>query len=132
MEAKRLQLLHELVPNVTVVAAIINQNNPQADIQVQELQAAARTLGLQVEVFKASSPSEIDTAFGNLVQQQAGAVVMAGDAFFNTRKEQFVVLAARHSLPTIFTFREFPAAGGLMSSTFGNACILESIRIPQP
>jgi putative ABC transport system substrate-binding protein len=115
MEAKRLQLLHELVPNVAVVAAIINQNNPQADIQVQELQGAARTLGLQVEVFKASSPSEIDTAFANLVQQRAGAVVMAGDAFFNTRKEQFVVLTARHALPTIFTFREFPAAGGLMS-----------------
>jgi putative ABC transport system substrate-binding protein len=115
MEAKRLQLLHELVPNVAVVAAIINQNNPQADIQVQELQGAARTLGLQVEVFKASSPSEIDTAFANLVQQRSGAVVMAGDAFFNTRKEQFVVLTARHALPTIFTFREFPAAGGLMS-----------------
>src|SRR5262249_38621100 len=91
------------------------QNNPQADIQVQELQVAARTLGLQVEVFRASSPSEIDNAFPNLVQQRAGAVVMAGDAFFNTRKEQFVVLTARHALPTIFTFREFPAAGGLMS-----------------
>jgi len=115
MEAKRLQLLHELVPNVALVATIINQNNPQADIQVQELQGAARTLGVQVEVFKASSPSEIDTAFANLVQQRAGAVVMAGDAFFNTRKEQFVVLTARHALPTIFTFREFPAAGGLMS-----------------
>src|SRR5262245_52379640 len=82
MEAKRLQLLHELVPNVAVLAAIINQNNPQADIQVQELQGAARTLGLQVEVFKASSPSEIDTAFAKLVQQRAGAVLMAGDAFF--------------------------------------------------
>jgi putative tryptophan/tyrosine transport system substrate-binding protein len=115
IEAKRLQLLHELVPNVAVVAALINQHNPQADVQVQELQGAARTLGLQVEVFKASSPSEIDTAFTNMVQQRAGAVVVAGDAFFNSRKEQFVVLAARHALPTISTFREFAAAGGLMS-----------------
>jgi len=92
MEAKRLQLLHELVPNVAVVAAIINQNNPQADIQVQELQGAARTLGLQVEVFKASSPNEIDTAFANLAQRRAGAVLMAGDAFFNLRKEQLSYL----------------------------------------
>jgi putative tryptophan/tyrosine transport system substrate-binding protein len=115
IEAKRLQLLHELVPNVAAVAALINQNNPQADIQVQELQGAARTLGLQVEVFKASSPSEIDTAFANMVQKRAGAVIVAGDAFFNSRKEQFVVLTARHALPAIFTFREFPAAGGLMS-----------------
>jgi len=115
MEAKRLQLLHELVPNVAVVSIIVNPNNPQSDEQLQELQAAARTLGIQVEVFKASSPSEIDTAFANLVQQRAGAVVVAGDALFNTRKEQFVVLTARHALPTIFTFREFPAAGGLMS-----------------
>jgi len=115
IEAKRLQLLHELVPNVAVVAALINQNNPQADIQVHELQGAARTLGLQVEVFKASSPSEIDTAFANMVQKRAGAVIVAGDAFFNSRKEQFVVLTARHALPAIFTFREFPVAGGLMS-----------------
>jgi putative ABC transport system substrate-binding protein len=115
MEAKRLQLLRELVPNVTIVAILVNPNNPQADEQLPALQAAARTLGLQVQVFKASSPSEIDTAFANLVQQRAGAVVSAGDAFFLTRREQLVVLTARHALPTIFPFREFAAAGGLMS-----------------
>jgi putative ABC transport system substrate-binding protein len=115
MEAKRLQLLHELVPTATVVAIIVNPNNPQADQQLQELQAAARALGVQVEVFKAGTPSEIDIAFANAVQRRAGALHMAGDAFFNTRKEQFVVLSARHLLPTIFHLREYSAAGGLIS-----------------
>jgi len=115
LEAKRLQLLHELVPNVAVVAVIVNPNNPQAHAELAELQAAASTLGLQLEVFKASSPSEIDSAFVNLVQRRAGALHMAADAFFNTRKEQFVVLTARHALPTIFHLRQFTVAGGLMS-----------------
>jgi putative ABC transport system substrate-binding protein len=115
MEAKRLQLLHELASNVGVVAIVVNPNNPQADEQLQELQAAARTLGVQVEALKAGSPSEIDTAFATLVQRRAGALLMAADAFFNTRKEQFIVLSARHALPMIFPYREFPAAGGLMS-----------------
>src|SRR4029077_2714386 len=112
MEAKRLQLLRELVPTAAVVAIIVNPNNPQADQQLQELQAAARTLGVQVEAFKAGTPNEIDNVFANVVQRRASALHMAGDAFFNTRKEQFIVLSARHALPTIFSFREFPAAGG--------------------
>jgi len=115
IEAKRLQLLHELVPTAALVAIIVNPNNPQADQQLQELQAAARTLGVQVEAFKAGTPNEIDTAFANVVQRRAGALHMAGDAFFNTRREQFVVLSARRALPTVFSLREFPAAGGLMS-----------------
>jgi putative tryptophan/tyrosine transport system substrate-binding protein len=115
MEAKRLQLLHELMPNAAVVAIIVNPNNPQADEQLQELQAAARTLGVQVEAFKAGTPSEIDAAFAKLVERRASALHIAADAFFNTRREQFVVLSARHALPAIFHFREFAAAGGLMS-----------------
>jgi putative tryptophan/tyrosine transport system substrate-binding protein len=115
MEAKRLQLLHELMPNAAVVAIIVNPNNPQADEQLQELQAAARTLGVQVEAFKAGTPSEIDAAFAKLVERRASALHIATDAFFNTRREQFVVLSARHALPAIFHFREFAAAGGLMS-----------------
>jgi len=79
------------------------------------LRAAARTLGVEVEVFKAGSPSDIDTAFASLVGRRAGALLVAADAFFNTRREQFVVLTARHALPAIFHFREFAAAGGLMS-----------------
>jgi putative tryptophan/tyrosine transport system substrate-binding protein len=82
---------------------------------MSELQDAGHALGVQVEPFKAGSPSEIDTAFLNLVERRAGALLMAADAFFNTRREQFIVLSARHALPAIFPYREFPAAGGLMS-----------------
>ena len=112
MEAKRLQLLHELVPNVAAVAIIVNPNNPQAAEQLQELQAAARTLGVEVEAFKAGSPGEIDAAFATLVGRGAGALLVAADAFFNTRREQFVVLSARHALPTIFHFRQFTQPAG--------------------
>jgi len=115
LEAKRLQLLHDLVPNAALIAIIQNPNNPQADAQLQELQSAAHALRLQVEVFTAGSPAEIDTAFTKVVEMRAGALHIAGDAFFNTRREQFIVLSARHALPTVFPYREFPAAGGLMS-----------------
>jgi ABC-type uncharacterized transport system substrate-binding protein len=115
METKRLQLLHELAPNAAIVAILVNPNNPQADEQLRELQAAARALGVQVEVLKAGTPNEIDAAFATVVERRAGALHMAGDAFFNTRREQLIVLSARHALPTVFPFREFPAAGGLMS-----------------
>jgi putative tryptophan/tyrosine transport system substrate-binding protein len=115
MEAKRLQLLHELVPSAAIIAIVVNPNNPQADEQLQELETAARTLGVRVEAFKAGSPSEIDAAFASMLERRAGAVLMAADAYFNTRKEQFIVLSARHALPTVFPYREFPAAGGLMS-----------------
>ena len=118
MEAKRLQLLRELVPTAAVVAIIVNPNNPQADQQLQELQAAARTLGVQVEAFKAGTPNEIDNAFANVVHRRAGALHMAGDAFFNTRKEQFIgVFQHGHAWfpQLLFSLREFPTAGGLMS-----------------
>ena len=89
------------VYTAVAVAIIVNPNNPQADQQLQELQAAARTLGVQVEAFKAGTPNEIDTAFANVVQRRAGALHMAGDAFFNTRKEQFIVLLYGNSLPPV-------------------------------
>ena len=110
-----MQLLHELAPNVAVIAVMINPNNPQSGDQLQELQDAAHTVGVQVEAFKASGPSEIDTAFTTLAERRVGGLLVAADAFFNTRKEQFIVLSARHALPAIFPLREFPAAGGLMS-----------------
>jgi putative ABC transport system substrate-binding protein len=115
MEPKRLQFLHELVPNVALIAILVNPNNPQADNQLRDLHAAASKLGVQLHVFKATTASEIEAAFANLVQQGAGALLMAADAFFNTQKEQFVALSVRYALPAIFPYREFPAAGALMS-----------------
>jgi putative tryptophan/tyrosine transport system substrate-binding protein len=115
MEPKRLQFLHELVPNVALIAILVNPNNPQADNQLRDLPAAASKLGVQLHVFKATTASEIEAAFANLVQQGAGALLMAADAFFNTQKEQFVALSVRYALPAIFPYREFPAAGALMS-----------------
>jgi putative ABC transport system substrate-binding protein len=115
LEAKRLGLLHELVPNATTVAALVNPNYPDAESQVTEVQEAARTLGLQVHVLQVSSESDFDTAFPILVQQRAGALLVATDPFFFSRRDQLVALAARHAVPAIYQFREFAVSGGLMS-----------------
>jgi putative ABC transport system substrate-binding protein len=114
--AKRLELLHELVPTASVIVLLVNQTNPVlAETETRDLQAAARTLGLTVRVLHASSEQEIDTAFMTLVQLQAGALVIGPDAFFNSRSEQLATLALRHAVPAIFQYREFVAAGGLIS-----------------
>jgi putative tryptophan/tyrosine transport system substrate-binding protein len=115
LEAKRLGLLHELVPNATTVAALVNPNYPDAESQVTEVQEAARTLDLQVHVLKVSSESDFDTAFPTLVQQRAGALLVATDPFFFSRRDQLVALAARHAVAAIYQFREFAVSGGLMS-----------------
>ena len=96
MEAKRLQLLQELVPNAAVVAIIVNPDNPQVDDQVNSLEAAARTIGKQILVFKASSESEIEAAFVALSRTPATALVVGADAYFNTRAHQFTDWAAQH------------------------------------
>jgi putative ABC transport system substrate-binding protein len=113
---KRLELLHELVPTATVVALLVNPTSPNlAEVTAKDLQAAARTLGLQIRVLQASTERELDTAFATLVQLQAGALVIGPDAFFDSRSEQLAALAIRHAVPTIYQFREFAAAGGLIS-----------------
>ena len=112
---KRLQLLHELLPNVGTMAALVNPTFPGSDIQARELQAAASTLGRQLHILHASSRRDIDTAFANLVPLKASGLVIGSDPFFNSWSEQLGVLALRHAVPAIYEFRAFAAAGGLMS-----------------
>jgi ABC-type uncharacterized transport system substrate-binding protein len=114
--AKRLELLHELVPTATIIAALVNPTAPDlAETITRELEAAARTLGLQLHVLHASSEREIDTAFATLVQLRAGALVIGADALFNSRSEQLAALTIHHRVPAIYQFREFVSAGGLMA-----------------
>jgi putative tryptophan/tyrosine transport system substrate-binding protein len=114
--AKRLELLHELVPAATIIAALVNPTNTVvAETETRDLQAAARTLGLTLHVLHASSEQEIDTAFMTLVQLRAGALVIGNDAYFNSRSEQLAVLTLRYAMPAIYNFREFVLSGGLAS-----------------
>jgi ABC-type uncharacterized transport system substrate-binding protein len=114
--AKRLQLLHELVPTATIVALLVNPTSTTlAETTTRELETAARTLGLEFHVLHASSEREIDTAFATLVQLRAGALVIGADALFNSRSEQLAALTVRHRVPAIYQFREFVSTGGLMA-----------------
>jgi putative tryptophan/tyrosine transport system substrate-binding protein len=110
---KRLELLHELVPATDVIAVLLNPTYPVAETLSKELQEAARALGLQVHVLHAST--DIDAAFGALVRVQAGGLVVGTDPFFNRRMEQLAALALGHAVPTIYQYRAFAAAGGLIS-----------------
>jgi putative ABC transport system substrate-binding protein len=112
---KRLELLHELVPEATVIAALVNPNNSNAESLSRDLRAAARTMGFQLHILHASTESDFDTAFATLAQLRAGALMIGGDAFFNTRADQLGALTLRHAMPAIYQFSEFVAAGGLMS-----------------
>ena len=113
--AKRLELLSELVPRARVIALLVNPNSPNAEPMTRDVQEAAGAKGLRVPVLKAGSEGDIDAAFATLVQLQAGGLVVGTDPFFNTRREQFVALAARYAVPAIYEWREFAVAGGLIS-----------------
>jgi putative tryptophan/tyrosine transport system substrate-binding protein len=116
LAAKRLDLLHELIPTAAAVALLVNPtNSANAEAQTGSLRDAARSLGLQLHVLPASSPSEIDAAFETFIELRAGALVVAGDPFLSNRRAQIVALAARHAVPAIYAWREFATAGGLMS-----------------
>jgi putative ABC transport system substrate-binding protein len=115
MMPKRLELLSELVPQAGVIALLVNPNTPTVERVIQDMQEAARVKGVQLPILKARTEGEIDDAFATLVQGHAGAVVVATDPFFNSRREQFVALASRHAVPAIYYWREFPASGGLIS-----------------
>src|SRR5712671_7426737 len=114
--AKRLELLHELVPTTAVIALLVNPTNPvYTEPEIKEARDAAVSLGLQLHVLNASNEGEIDAAFATMVREGAGALVLSPDPFFNSRRVQLAVLEARYAIPVITDRREFVAAGGQMS-----------------
>jgi putative ABC transport system substrate-binding protein len=118
LEPKQLSLIHDLVPNATLVALLVDLNAPDAASRVSNVQAAARTLALQLVVLNARTASDIDMAFASLVRERAGALVVGAGAFLVSRRDQIIALAARHAIPAIYGFREYAVDGGLIS--YGN------------
>jgi len=115
LEAKRLELLHELIPKAQTIAVLVNPNYPDAETQLRGAEEAVRAFGQQLIILKAASESEFDPAFAKLKQQQADALLVASDPFLISRRHQLVALAAREAVPAIYQFREYVLAGGLMS-----------------
>jgi putative tryptophan/tyrosine transport system substrate-binding protein len=113
---KQLELMHELVPTATVMALLLNPTSPVlAEPQSRDIQAAARVLGIELHVLHASTDRDFDMVFATLVRLRAAALVIGTDAFFSSRSKQLAELTVRHAIPTIYQYREFVAAGGLMS-----------------
>jgi putative tryptophan/tyrosine transport system substrate-binding protein len=115
LETKRLGLLRELVPQTGIIAVLLNPANPDVGLQKQDVSAAAKTLGQELRFFYASNESELDTSFASLVQQRPDGLLLGNDVFFTNRREQIVSLAARHTIPAVYAFRQFAESGGLMS-----------------
>jgi putative ABC transport system substrate-binding protein len=112
---KRLELLSDLVPQVRAIALLVNPNNPQAERVMRDVLEAAQAKGLQLSVLKASTESEIDTAFAALAGRQADALVVQADPVFLNRRDQLAARASRHVIPAIYANREYAASGGLIS-----------------
>jgi putative tryptophan/tyrosine transport system substrate-binding protein len=114
--AKRVEIMHELLPKATRIAFLVNPaNRALAEADTKEAQETARTLGLDLLVLNASSPSEIDAAFATLVREPVGALLTNSESYFMIQRDQLAALAARHAIPTMYAFRENALAGGLMS-----------------
>jgi ABC-type uncharacterized transport system substrate-binding protein len=112
---KRIELAHELVPAATTIALLVNPTDPLADFEVKGAQAAALTLGLQLHVLRASTEAELNNSFPAVLQMRAAVFVIATSVLFNGHIEQMAALSIRHSLPTIYEYRQFVTAGGLIS-----------------
>src|SRR5262245_6696207 len=124
---KQLELLHEVVPTARKIALLVNPASPAlADPLSRQLQAAAKSLGLELQLVQAGSSQELERVFASLRELQVGALVIASDPFLNSRSEELAALALRHRMPTMHQYREFPAAGGLMG--YGGA-ITDSYRL---
>jgi putative ABC transport system substrate-binding protein len=115
LEAKRLGLLHEMFPSAKTIAVLVHPSFASAETQVRDVQEAAPRLGLQLVVVRANSEGDFDAAFATLLRERAQALLVCASPFFNSRRQQLVVLAARHALPAIYEWRDFAEAGGLMS-----------------
>jgi putative ABC transport system substrate-binding protein len=112
---KRLQLLHEMLPTATSIAFLVNPASRQTDAETVEAQNAARVLGVHLVILNASNPSDIEATFASVAQERVNALLVSSDQLFTARREQVVALAARYGVPTIYQFRVFAEAGGLMS-----------------
>jgi putative ABC transport system substrate-binding protein len=115
LEPTRLNLLREIVPRAATIGVLLNQSFPPAAGQLRDMEEAARTLDVQLQVLRASSDREIDASLAFVAQHRIPALIVAVDPFFHARRDRLVALAASHSVPTMYQFREFAAAGGLMS-----------------
>jgi putative tryptophan/tyrosine transport system substrate-binding protein len=114
-EAKRLGMLHELVPSAAVIGVLIDPNYQQAEDQAREIREAAQALDLQIEIAYAGKDQELELALATLAQRHAAALLVTADPFFDTRRDRVIALAAQFRLPAIYQFREYAVAGGLMS-----------------
>jgi putative ABC transport system substrate-binding protein len=115
LEAKRAELLHEVVPKATTMGLLVDPSFPSAETQSRDMQVAVRSLGLNLLVLKAGTTDEINTAFATLMRERAGALAVAASGFFFFQLKQLIALAAHNGLPVIYPWRDAPAAGGLMS-----------------
>jgi len=122
---KQVELLHEAAPHAMVIGFLVNPTNPYTDVDVGDAHTAANALGVKLVVAKAAAKGDLEKAFATLVENRVGALLVAGDLFFNDQRERLVALATREAMPTLFPWREAAAAGGLMS--YG-ASIREAFR----
>ena len=113
--AKRLELLHELIPKTVTIMALFDPSDPAVVLDRESLEAASKTLGLQLSFANAGTVSELEAAFETIDRDRLDGLFVGANPFFNLQRDQLVGLAARHAIPTIYAFREFPAAGGLIS-----------------
>jgi putative ABC transport system substrate-binding protein len=126
---KRLELLHELVPAATVIALLVNPTNPNAETQSREVQAAAQAFGIELRILRASTDRDLDAILASLAQLQIGGLLIGPDIFLYSRAELIAAFALRHAMPTISQYRDFAAAGGLMSYGGDNIDVLRQAGV---
>ena len=112
---KRLELLKELIPTAAVIGYLVNPTSPSGEAESTDAHAAARVLGVQLRILNASTEHDLDAVFASLVQLRADALLVAGEPFFDSRRDRLVALSARHSIPASYAWREYVAVGGLMN-----------------